>query len=254
VPSKKHLFRSVLAFAATGTVLLGAGVVSASADSWTVEGGTHYLKTGSGELIKSWTAKEWQLWRKQVQSLAECVGIAGNCAAKELKGETPLEDVPRATAEAAEKGIESARAVEGSFLSARDKVLDEAGGVAGTLPTGLGFEAIEHAKLVPGIIGVGIGNGLSQLYEVPEKRPFTSEKEEEETERIRGEFREHVIGPLDGVLPIVRCIDEHETFEGECEHRTTLREYPVGTYILAWPPAQGNNFGHIEEIERCESG
>jgi hypothetical protein len=41
------------------------GAVSASANVWTVEGGTHYLKTSGGELIKSWTAKEWQVWRNE---------------------------------------------------------------------------------------------------------------------------------------------------------------------------------------------
>src|SRR5580700_5060120 len=75
--------------------LLTFGVVSASGDMWTVEGGTHYLETDLGELIKSWTAKEWQVWRKEAQSVGECMGVEEHCAAHERAGETPLEDLPR---------------------------------------------------------------------------------------------------------------------------------------------------------------
>jgi RHS repeat-associated protein len=250
-----RLVRLSAVFACGIVVLALVGAAPASADTWIVEGGTHYLKGGGGEVLKSWTAKEWRLWRKQVQALAECVGIAEECAARELSGETPLEDVPRATAEDAQKYIESARSLEGEYMIIRhDENLDRAGVDAKTLPAGLGFEAIRKAKFVPGFIGVELGNGLDQLYEVPEKRPFTGKIEEEEVERYRGEFHERVGSPTREPVKIIQCIDEHEFFEGECEHLSTVHEFPLGLYFLEWAPAGGARFGRIEEIESCEKG
>jgi hypothetical protein len=77
--------------------LWGLGDVAASAKVWTIEGGTHYLKTDGGEVIKSWTAKEWHVWKKEVQSVGECMGVNEHCAAHELAGETPIENLPRVT-------------------------------------------------------------------------------------------------------------------------------------------------------------
>jgi hypothetical protein len=83
-----------------GVTTFFAGAAIASADTWTLEGGTHYLRTGGGELIKSWTAKEWLVWRKEVRAVGECMGVAENCAQREFAGETPVEEVSKADTEA----------------------------------------------------------------------------------------------------------------------------------------------------------
>jgi RHS repeat-associated protein len=235
-------------------VLVLAGAVSASADSWSVEGGTHYLKGGSGEVLRSWTAKEWQLWRKDVQSLAECVGVAEQCAARELGAETPVEDVTRTGAEAAQKAVELERRGIGGFLGEQQNVMDQAGVDAGTLPTDLGTAAIKHARFVPRRIGVVLGNGLQQLFETPEKRPFLSPAEEEEVEAIHGEYRESVSGPDTGVAKIEECLNLHDHGNPTgCEENPVLKEYPVGAYLLDWGEV-GIAFGITEEEETCESG
>jgi hypothetical protein len=95
--SAKQALRLVFSLGAVMSIvaLFLVGAVSASADSWSVEGGTHYLKDGEGEVIRSWSAGEWQLWRKELQSVGECMGVAEHCAAKLLAGETPVENVPK---------------------------------------------------------------------------------------------------------------------------------------------------------------
>ncbi len=75
------MLRFVRSFAAVVVgvvVFLGVGAVSASADSWVVEGGTHYLKGAGGEVIQSWSASAWVVWRKEVQAVGECMGVAEN--------------------------------------------------------------------------------------------------------------------------------------------------------------------------------
>jgi RHS repeat-associated protein len=241
----------------TTMLVLGACVSSASADSWSVEGGSHYLRGGSGSVIKSWTASEWRLWRKEVESVGECMGVVEGCARKLISGETPVEAVPRGTAEAAQSGVESARGGAGGSLTEGEKALDQSGIAAGTLPRDLGSGSIEHARLVPGTIGVELGNGLHQLYEVPEKRPFESKAEEEEVEEWRDGSSEFVGGSLREPYTVRACFELHDHGEPPpdgCEEWVPRRTYPPGTYFLQWPPAGGIVFGNREEEEWCESG
>jgi RHS repeat-associated protein len=221
------------------------GVAAASADSWTIEGGTHYLKGSGGEVLRSWTAKEWRLWGVELQAVGECMGVAEGCAAKEIAGETPVEDVPAVTAEDAQKGIASQREIEEGANGPFDEALDRAGVDAGTLPSDLGSGAIATAKFVHTTVGVELGNEMVQLYVVPKKRPFTSTKEEEEVETPHGELLEHAGDPKEHVVKIEYC---DYNSEGECEDGRVLKEYPVGTYFLeiGWPDYV---FGLREEQE-----
>ncbi|MCU1489591.1 MAG: Rhs family protein [Acidimicrobiaceae bacterium] len=235
-------------------VLVLAGAVSASADSWSVEGGTHILKGGSGEVIKSWTAKEWQVWRKEVQSVGECMGVAEGCAAGEDGAETPVEDVSRVGAEDAEKGVGHARA-ERSLTGEVQSVLDLAGKHAGTLPSDLGKSAIAEARLQPAshVVGVELGNGLDQLFELPEWHPL-SRLEQEAVEEYHGESHEEVsYYPANGKGKIEECFYFKET--SECENRKVVYEYPLGIYYIEWSATGGSNsFGFTSEVEGCTSG
>jgi RHS repeat-associated protein len=222
------------------------GVAAASADSWSIEGGTHYLKGSGGEVLRSWMAKEWRLWSVELQAVGECMGVAEGCAAKEVAGETPVEDVPGVTAEDAEKGIASQRVIEEGANGPFDEALDLAGVDAGTLPSDLGSGAIASAKFIHTTVGVELGNGMVQLYKVPEKRPFTSTKEEEEVEAWHGELREVAGDPKEHVTKIEYC-DYNSS--GECEDKRILKEYPVGTFFLSLQGWGGYLFGYTEEEE-----
>jgi RHS repeat-associated protein len=220
---------------------LGVGVASASADSWTIEGGTHYLKGSGGEVLRSWTAKEWRLWGLELQSLGECMGVEAGCAAGEVDAETPVEDVPGVTAEYAQAGTESVRGDRSAITREAQSAVDQAGKDAGTLPSDLGTGAIAHATLGPSTkeIAVELGNGLDQLYEVPEWNPLsTSEKEEVEA------HSEHLWWPSPGFS------EETE----ECPHGTASCtkghvELPLGVYLESW----GNAIRHVESGEDdCE--
>jgi RHS repeat-associated protein len=162
------------------------GVSSASAEVWTTEGETHYLKTNYGELIKSWTAKEWQVWRKELQSLGECMGLEEHCAERESSGSTPVDNVPRTTAEAAQEGVRHAREEEGLLSAQNQNGLDLVGEDAGTLPFDLGVTGtIGGFELgaTSTIVGVELGNGLDQLFELPAWHPVTEVQKTELAEK-----------------------------------------------------------------------
>ena len=248
--------RLLALFLCCGAGLLAFGAVVASANSWVVEkNGGHYLKNGEGEVIKGWSPKEWEVWRKEVQSVAECIGIAEGCAAKEIAGETPVENDPKTTAEDAQAGIESERRAAVP-LSEFHVILDNAGKEAGTLLSDLGFETIKYAKLMNATAGVELGNGLEQLYQVPEKRPFNSEAEEKEVEATHGEGHEAVGSPLNTSFKVEQCLNLHDHGSPEgCEEEKVLKEYHLGTYFLSWGPHGGSlTFGQKEEVERCKHG
>jgi RHS repeat-associated protein len=248
--SAKQALRLVFSLGVVMSIvaLFLVGAVSASADSWSVEGGTHLLKNGEGEVIASWSAREWQLLRKQVQAVGECVGVAEGCAGKLISGATPVEAVPRATAEAAQAFVEAERGSSGYSLSDIQEAMDRAGVDAGTLPSDLGGEAIKTGRFVPGTIGAEFGDSLVQLFEVPEKRPFATAEEEKEYEVLSEPAR----GPQSGTQVLTACLFLHDDGNAtECEERIPLRVYLPGTYLLDW---YLDTVAYTEEEEYCESG
>jgi RHS repeat-associated protein len=235
-------FVRLLAVLACGVGALSLVVVApAAADSWTLEGGTHYLKGGGGEVLKSWTAKEWVVWRKEVQSVGECMGVVEGCAGDEFDALTPVERDPRATAEDAQSGVESARADRSAISSEVQSALDQAGKDAGTLPSDLGSIAIAHATLGSATkdIGVELGNGLDQLYEVPGWHPF-SKVEKEEVEA----FSEHLSWPESDLT-----VETEECPDGGASCTKGHIELPGGIYL----ETSANAIRYIESGEHdCE--
>ena len=201
-------------------VLVLVGAVSASADSWSVEGGAHYLRGGGGELLRKWSPVEWQTWRKEVQALGECMGVLSSCAERELRGETPVEDVTRAGAEAAQRGVERER-TNRPINEGVQSALDSAGIGSGTLPADLGSNSIMKATFLPGVIGVELGNGLDQLYEIPRWSPLSPS--ELYTTETHGE---HLASP---VYPVIENTKECPSGPESC--KTGTFELPPGWYL-----------------------
>jgi RHS repeat-associated protein len=223
------------------------GAVSASANVWTVEGGTHYLKTSGGELIKSWTAKEWQVWRKEVQSVGECTGVEEHCAADEFAGETPVEGVSKLTGEDAQEGVHSARTKGESLNGEVQNALDLAGEDGGTLPSDLGANTIAGAELKSTrvILGVELGNGLDQLFEAPAWQPLTKAQEE------------IIFDAGGGIFTLTKSEEEERHKElnrlGEAEAPGHYTLVP-GDYLTAPAgSAGGPSFGVIEEGIKCSN-
>lgn len=237
-------FVRLLAVLACGVLVpFLVGLASASADVWTTEGGSHYLKNDAGEVIKGWTAKEWRLWRKEVQSVGECMGVEEHCAARELAGETPIEVVARVTAEHAQEGVHGARA-EGSAVEGEvQNTLDYGGEVAGTLPSELGANAIAGADLgsVARVVGVELGNGLDQLFELPAWSPVT--RSEEESISKASEY----ITPESSVREYNRSYELDPS--GSESSPDTKFSLPPGTYVEGGAIDEG--FGSIEEGVEC---
>jgi RHS repeat-associated protein len=216
-----HLVGLCLGGVLAACLMIGVG--SASADTWTVEGGTHQLRGGGGELIKSWSALEWRLWSGEVNAVGVCSGLVENCASLELAGKTPVEALPSTTAENAQKAVENERR---SFSGAEPQdAIDLAGEDVGALPYDLGatlvapvLELVEnehHASVL-----VEIGSGLDQMFRLPTDNRFSTE----ELEKYGGEgiqFAQYVRSFSSGEL---RTCDE-----GKCSFETEL-ELPSGEY------------------------
>jgi RHS repeat-associated protein len=214
------------------------GAVSASADSWSVEGGSHYLKDGEGEVIRSWSAGEWQLWRKELESVGECMGVAEGCAAKLLAGETPVQNDPRLTAVNAE--AVAARGGTGELQNG----LDLLGEASGTLPFDLGRSAIDHALLGPGAAGVVVelGNGLDQQLTFPPEWSPLGSKELAEMHEHSESLVEHRKGYSYGV----------EICEPPESEKCTTTEHKLEPgYYISYP--SGNEFGVVKTELHCKN-
>jgi RHS repeat-associated protein len=217
-----RLVRLLIVVACGSAVLSLVGAVSASADSWTVEGGTHYLWSGS-EVVKSWTAREWQVWRKEVEAFGECMGVLEGCSGAEFGAKTPVEDVTKRLAGNAQEGSLEMRGYGSSLNSETQSAVDQAGVDAGTLPGDLGRTAIATAKLGSAAkeIGVVLGNGLDQLFEVPGWQPFSkSEKEAVE------EHSEHLSWPELGLT-----VETEECPDGQSSCKKGQLKLPGGIYL-----------------------
>ncbi len=236
-------------------VCLMVGGGSAYGYVWARDGGTRYLKADTSEVIKSWTAREWRVWGKEVRSVGECMGVEEHCAASELAGETPLEDPSGLLAEDSQEGVKEARVAGRSLDGEVQNDLDLDGEDAGTLPYDLGVNAVTNATLggVPHILGVELGNGLDQWIELPEWHPVSSGEEEEMVKvhewLLAEPLRVHVKN---------RALNPSGTEEAP-EYYTL----PAGTYLASYAgTAGGPSFGVIEEgitctkvltLEGCES-
>jgi len=233
-------------------VPMTVGVVSASADVWTVEGGTHYLKNSGGELIKSWTAKEWRVWKKEVQSVGECMGINANCAADQLAGETPIENASRVDAENGQEGVQGARSEGVSIAKSVQTGLDNAGIDSKTLPAELGESVIAKVGLsnqASYVLGIELGNGLDQLFEVPAWSPL----DEAEQKSVESE-------PLESLVTALVGFNEktEQCLAGYASCTTSSIELPRGYYINGWGSKYdrlieyGERYcGIYEEVYRC---
>jgi RHS repeat-associated protein len=220
----RPLVRFVGLVCLVGVVLLALGVGSASADTWTVESGTHQLRGEGGGLIKSWSALEWRLWSGEVNAVGVCSGLVENCASLELAGKTPVEAVSSTTAENAQKAVEHERR---SFSGAEPQdAIDLAGEDVGALPYDLGavlvapvLELVENEHHAYSVL-VEIGSGLDQMFRLPTDNRFSAEElEKYGSEGIQ--FAQYVRSFSSGEL---RTCDE-----GKCTFETEL-ELPSGEY------------------------
>jgi RHS repeat-associated protein len=232
-------FGRVLAVVVSIAAVFLVGAVSASADSWSVEAGTHYLKGGEGKVIASWSAREWQLWRKELESVGECMGVAEGCAAKLIAGKTPVENDPRLTA----LGVEAvtARGATGELQNGMDLL----GEYSGTLPNDLGRDAIDLAELGPGYNAVvELGNGLDQKLTFPPGWSLLGSKELGEM----SEDSETLIERRKGSAYSVEICEPPES--EKCTH--TEHPLPSGYYI-SYPSAGQETFGVVKTELHCKN-
>ncbi len=229
--------RLLALFLCCGAGLLAFGAVTASAaDVWTTEGSTHYLKTSGGELIKSWTATEWLVWKKEVQSVGECMGVEEHCAAEEAAGETPVEGVSKINAEDAQEGVHAAREERTSIARAVQTGLDRSGEDSKTLPEGVGASVIAGVGLSNErsyILAVELGNGLDQLFEVPAWSPL----DPEESKSVESDSETLV----PALVPFKEETNECLHGSSSCVKGST--ELPPGYYVKYW----GSKYARLVE-------
>lgn len=223
-----RLVRLLAVFVCGAGVFCLVGAVSASADVWTTEGGTHYLKSGGGELIKSWTAKEWQVWRKEVQAVGECMGVLEQCAQHEFAGETSVEDMSKGGTEDAQNVVAFARAESLGLARSVLTGLDRAGEDSYTLPREVGASVIANVGLSSQesyVVGVELGNGLDQLFEVPVWSPL----DEAEQKSVESKPLERLVtAPISFEEPRKECPS------GTASCKESFYELQPGYYIQQW--------------------
>jgi hypothetical protein len=152
-------------------IILLAVPASSSAYTWENVGAARVLRNGSGEIVEHYTGPEWQSWRHQLEATRECLDRpGGECATALTKKETGLNRVNSEVATDAQQVEQTARSdgtsLPGDVASPLDGV-SEAGGV---LDLGLASTALGVVTLGPAAfkLGVAIGNGLDQLFGLPE--------------------------------------------------------------------------------------
>jgi hypothetical protein len=167
------------------------------ADTWEVLKGFRILKGPNGETIRAWSPGQWQEDGAQLEGIGYSEGFQDPA---ELDAYSEwARDNPDLVSEA--WTVNDALRGEGTALPSADTyafdglaadtgaVTDTAGGILGVgVGSALGTVVLGGGAFV---LGVELGNGLDQLFGLPEWKIFTSETEEKEaaTEAVAHENR-----------------------------------------------------------------
>lgn len=153
------------------------------------------LRDKEGNIVHEYNEHEWNEWEKQVNETGDCMGYSTGCAESQLDNRTPIEGPTKSGSDSAQQAVEDARE-EGTDLDAPTAgTLDELGFHAESLPSldgevenlvddgiknpaeacDAGPEACAGGAF---LVGLAIGNGLDQLFSLPDLEEIEIENKE----------------------------------------------------------------------------
>lgn len=237
------------------------------------------LFDGEGNSVQSWDYVEWQDQAAQVNADGTCMGMA-NCFSNEINGYTDLEGPTTSEANGAESFVQDARA-EGTAMDLGEvQQAETMGAEAGAIPndaltaTNLvkagisnGLDACSGGPLLcyggAFIVGLAIGNGLDQLFGLPDleelfedEAPPKSEEELAAQAEKEGFTVQHVeTGATYQKVtrtythPVFTEVEELEVEKKETKYLPP--GYYIGPFAVANPPAyqKKDECGELKEHE-----
>lgn len=139
-------------------------------------------------VVETYSRSEWEQWEREINATGDCLGYDFGCAEEQMADRTDIEGPTFAQSNAAEDSVTALREEGTSLAPEAEKVWDAAGVDADTLPAqdsvadylvSAGLEA-PPAALAGGalLVGLAIGNGLDQLFHLPDLEEIIEEEEE----------------------------------------------------------------------------
>lgn len=227
----------------------------------------HVLLDKEGNFVESYTKAEWENWEREINAAGDCMGYASGCAEQQVEDKTPIEGPTETGANDAQKAVEDARDEGPDMDVGTAGTLDELGFYAETLPelpdeaNSLVTDGLKNpAEACEGgpevcleggafLVGLAIGNGLDQLFSLPDLEEIELESKEstvaEAEEKADKEGKGFIECTAEGVSPEY-TYEHYETEPGSNSYyfggiETTTKEYmQPGCYFLPTvPPSCG---------------
>jgi hypothetical protein len=243
-------------------------------DNWS-EGGTGQLQLldePGGSVVREWSDPlEWDRYIQEVNEAAECVGVSVGCASDIIGNKTPIQGATESGANSAQADIEAARSEGTSLIPEDTDAFIAAGQSADVIPAYAGTGGVVDAMAAGGmtappaalaggalVVGVVIGNGLDQLFGLPDLEELIAGEEEITKERASEEASRE--GRSLSCSETSASFDEthFENEKGSASYayggtETTIERFvPAGCYLSV--PGSPGCGPHAVQCERQESG